>query len=56
MTKEEFNKLIEDSAVEYAVSTVDNPDEHSDAVDAIVIDYVEGAIKAYELLIGTYYE
>lgn len=35
---------------EYAHCTVINPEEHQDAVEAIIDDYTSGALKAYELL------
>lgn len=56
MTKEEFGKIIEDSATTYAIGAIVDPEEHWDAIEAVAVDYIEGAIKAYELLTGTIYE
>lgn len=56
MTKEEFGKLMTENAVAYATESVVDPEEHDDAVEAIITDYIEGGLKAYELLTGTVYE
>lgn len=45
MNKEEFLKLIKESAKEYANCTVSNPEEHQDAVDTIIYDFNSGALK-----------
>lgn len=56
MTKEEFGRLISENAVAHATESVIDPEDHDDAVEAIIADYIEGALKAYELLTGTIYE
>lgn len=50
MTREEFEKLIEKEALNYLKETLLDYEEHEDAAEAILTDYTEGAIKAYELL------
>lgn len=52
MNKNEFINRIESEATKYATECVFNPEEHLDAVKSIATDYIEGAYKAYELLIG----
>ena len=56
MTKEEFGRLMTENDVEYATKSVIDPEDHDDAVEAIIADYIEGGLKAYELLTGTIYE
>lgn len=50
MNNQSFEQAIEEAALEYAKSIVMDSDEHDDAVDAIIEDYLAGAQKAYELL------
>lgn len=50
MDKEEFLKLIKESAKEYAHCTVVEAEEHQDAVYTIIYDYTAGALEAYRLL------
>lgn len=50
MKKEEFKTFIEKSARAYAIETVQDPDNHMDAVECIEADYLEGAWDAYEIL------
>lgn len=50
MTKEEFESAIEKEAIVYLKETLLDYEEHEDAAEAILTDYIEGAIKAYELL------
>lgn len=52
MNYEEFVEAIEKAADDYAKGCVMDADEHEDAVDAIASDFIEGAMKAYELLHG----
>lgn len=51
MSRDEFINQIESEAMEYAMECVFNPEEHMDAVEGIAADYIEGAYRAYELLI-----
>lgn len=48
MNYEEFVETIE----KYAKSCVCDADEHDDAVEAIAADYIEGAMRAFEILNG----
>lgn len=50
MNYEEFVETIEKDAERYAKSCV--CDEHDDAVEAIAADYIEGAMRAFEILNG----
>ena len=50
MTREEFERIIENEAIAYLKETVVNYEEHEDAAEAVLTDYTEGAMKAYELL------
>ena len=50
MDKEKFTKLAEEWGNTYAREVVYDPEEHADAVAAIVLDYVSGALAAYEFL------
>lgn len=34
------------------VETIEKDDEHDDAVEAIAADYIEGAMRAFEILNG----
>lgn len=52
MTKEEFLDIIEARAAGYAEGSVYEPEEHEDAVETIIYDYVEGARAAYTILTG----
>lgn len=49
MNYEEFVETIEKDAEQYAKSCVC---EHDDAVEAIAADYIEGAMRAFEILNG----
>ena len=51
MNYEEFVETIEKDAEQYAKSCVCDADEH-DAVEAIAADYIEGAMRAFEILNG----
>lgn len=55
----EKSKAISDIGLEiqtlnnaYAKSCVCDADEHDDAVEAIAADYIEGAMRAFEILNG----
>ena len=50
MTREEFENVIEKEAIAYLKETLLDYEEHEDAAEAILTDYTEGAMKAYELL------
>lgn len=50
MTREEFESIIENEAIAYLKETLLDYEEHEDAAEAILTDYTEGAMKAYELL------
>lgn len=50
MTKEEFIKIMAKKAYSYAEKTLIDPDNHEGAISDIVLDYMEGAEEAYELL------
>ena len=50
MTREEFESVIEKEAIAYLKETLLDYEEHEDAAEAILTDYTEGAMKAYELL------
>ena len=50
MTREEFESIIEKEAISYLKETVVNYEEHEDAAEAVLTDFTEGAIKAYEIL------
>ena len=50
MTREEFENVIEKEAIVYLKETLLDYEEHEDAAEAILTDYTEGAMKAYELL------
>lgn len=52
MNYEEFVKTIEKDAEQYAKSCVCDADEHDDAVEVIAADYIEGAMRAFEILNG----
>lgn len=52
MNYEEFVETIEKDAEQYAKSCVCDADEHDDAVEAIAADYIEGAMRAFEILNG----
>lgn len=52
MNYEEFVETIEKDAEQYAKSRVYDADEHDDAVEAIAADYIEGAMRAFEILNG----
>lgn len=52
MNYEEFVEIIEKDAEQYAESCVCDADEHDDAVEAIAADYIEGAMRAFEILNG----
>ena len=50
MTREEFESVIEKEAIAYLKETVVNYEEHEDAAEAVLTDFTEGAMKAYEIL------
>ena len=50
MTREEFESIIEKEAISYLKETVVNYEEHEDAAEAVLTDFTEGAMKAYEIL------
>lgn len=52
MEKEVFISKIEKEATDYAFATIYEPNEHMDAVESAVCDYLTGAYKAYELVTG----
>ena len=51
MTKEEFDQIILNEAETYAREIVIDAEEHDDAVEAIMSDFIEGAETAWQLLI-----
>lgn len=51
MSTDIFWTAIEEEALAYAFESIIDPDNHLDAVEAVKMDYLEGARKAYELLI-----
>lgn len=50
MTREEFESVIEEEAIVYLKETLLDYEEHEDAAEAILTDFTEGAMKAYEIL------
>ena len=50
MTREEFENIIEEEAIAYLKETLVDYEEHEDAAEAILTDFTEGAMKAYEIL------
>lgn len=50
MTKEEFDQIILNKAEIYAREIVIDAEEHDDAVEAIMSDFIEGAETAWQLL------
>lgn len=50
MTKEEFDQIILNEAETFARDIVIDAEEHDDAVDAIMSDFIEGAETAWKLL------
>ena len=50
MTREEFESVIEEEAIAYLKETLLDYKEHEDAAEAILTDFTEGAMKAYEIL------
>lgn len=50
ISREEFEKVIEQEAISYLKETLLDYEEHEDAAEAILTDYTEGAMKAYEIL------
>lgn len=51
MIKEEFDQIILNEAETYAKEVVIDAEEHEDAVNAIMSDFIEGAKTAWHLLI-----
>ena len=45
-----FWVIIEEAALAYAYESIVDADNHLDAVEAVKMDYIEGARKAYEIL------
>ena len=45
-----FWVIIEEAALAYAYESIIDADNHLDAVEAVKMDYIEGARKAYEIL------
>lgn len=50
MTREEFESVIEEEAISYLKETLLDYEDHEDAAEAILTDFTEGAMKAYEIL------
>ena len=50
MSREEFESVIEEEAITYLKETLLDYEEHEDAAEAILTDFTEGAMKAYEIL------
>ena len=50
MTQEEFESFIEKEAIAYLKETLVDYENHEDAAEAILTDFTEGAMKAYEIL------
>lgn len=50
ISREEFEKLIKQEAINYLKETLLDYEEHEDAAEAILTDYTEGAFRAYEIL------
>lgn len=43
MTKKEIQNNLEAAAYEYANHTIEDPDNHSDAVEVVASDFISGA-------------
>lgn len=54
MKKEEFDKIIYNKAVDYAYDVIQDPEEHLDAVDGAITDFMAGADYAWNLLMPDY--
>ena len=50
ITREEYESLIEKEAISYLKETLVDYENHEDAAEAILTDFTEGAMKAYEIL------
>lgn len=50
MTQEEFESIIEKEAISYLKEILVDYENHEDAAEAILTDFTEGAMKAYEIL------
>lgn len=50
MTREEFLKIMIKKAYSYVEKTLIDPDNYEGTISDIVLDYMEGAEEAYELL------
>lgn len=52
MTHEGFVEIMMHNASEYAIATVADPEQHEDAVQAVIEDYMQGAEDAWNILNG----
>ena len=50
ITQKEFESIIEKEASSYLKETLVDYENHEDAAEAILTDFTEGAMKAYEIL------
>ena len=50
ISEEEFESIIEKEAISYLKETLVDYENHEDAAEAILTDFTEGAMKAYEIL------
>ena len=50
ITQEEFESIIKEEAISYLKETLVDYENHEDAAEAILTDFTEGAMKAYEIL------
>lgn len=50
MSKEKFDEIIYNKAVDYAYSIIEDPEDHLDAIDGAISDFMAGADYAWELL------
>ena len=54
MKKEEFNEIIYSKAVDYAYDVIQDPEEHLDAVDGVITDFMAGADYTWNILRPNY--
>lgn len=54
MKKEEFEEIIYNKAVDYAYDVIQDPEEHLDAVDGVISDFMAGSDYAWNILIPNY--
>jgi hypothetical protein len=54
MKKEEFDEIIYNKAVDYAYDVILDPEDHLDAIDEVISDFMAGADCAWNLLRPNY--